>query len=147
PNILNKGPSGTEQLTKLPAVDFNSIVYTSPVGLSFYALASYINFRPNVIDGSATSLTYGQRFHIRPIVGYPIIHPGWFIIPRAQVNYVQYDRLTVSPADLSIGITPKNTQLTVPMFDVKTGLIFERETKLFRMGLLQTLEPTLYYLY
>lgn len=145
-HVIN-GPSGTEQLSKLPAIDFNSILYTTPVGISLYALASYINFRPDVITGSGYALTYGQRFHIRPAVGYPIVRPGWFFLPRVQVNYVQYDRLTVSPFDRAQGVNSNNPRLTLPMYDLKTGMIFERDTRLFKMDLLQTLEPTLYYLY
>lgn len=145
-HVIN-GPSGTEQLTKLPAVDFNSILYRTPSGISLYALASYINFRPNVINGSDSPLTYGQRFHIRPAIGYPIEHPGWFIKPRVQLNYVQYDHLTVTTSDLAAGVSPNNSHLALPMYDVKAGMIFERNTKFVKMPLLQTLEPTLYYLY
>ncbi len=145
-HVIN-GPSGTEQLTKLPAVDFNSTVYTLPGGADVYGWASYINFRPNVIPQSGTALTYGQRFHIRPAIGYPIEHPGWFILPRAQLNYVQYDHLNVSPTDLANGITPRFTQLAIPMFDLKTGMIFERTFAFRNRTVLQTLEPILYYLY
>lgn len=145
-HVVN-GPSGTEQLTKLPAFDFNSEIFSMPNGFEVYANASYINFRPNVIPDVGMNLTFGQRTHIRPAIAYPIRRPGWYIEPRAQLNYVQYDHLNVSPADLATGITPGFTHLTIPMFDLKTGMIFERQTSFLRMDLLQTLEPELYYLY
>lgn len=145
-HVVN-GPSGTEQLSKLPAVDFNSIIYTLPVGIEVYANASYINFRSNVVPDSGMNLTYGQRTHIRPAIAYPIVHPGWFVVPRMQLNYVQYDHLHVSPSDAANGISSGNTHLTIPMFDLKTGMIFERNTKIHKISTLQTLEPQLYYLF
>ncbi len=145
-HVVN-GPSGTEQLTKLPALDFNSRIFTLPSGFETYANISYINFRPNVIPDIGMNLTYGQRTHIRAAIAYPMLRPGWFIEPRAQINYVQYDHLNVSPADLTDGITPGFTKLAIPMLDLKTGMIFERQTQLLHMQFLQTLEPQLYYLY
>lgn len=145
-HVIN-GPSGTEQLTKLPAIDFNSSIWSLPNGLDMYINASYINFRPNVIPESGNNLTFGQRTHARLAILYPIVHPGWYFIPRAQVNYVQYDHLNVSPQDLASGVSPSNTHLTIPMVDVKTGPIFERNIHGFNHAMLQTLEPQLYYLY
>jgi LPS-assembly protein len=145
-HVIN-GPSGTEQLTKLPALYFNSNTYHSPQGFEALINANYINFRPNVIPQDNTSLSYGQRFYARPSLSYPIINPGWFVNPRVQLNYVQYDKLTISNTDLANGVSPYSTSLAIPMYDIKTGLIFDRCTKIRNTELLQTLEPTLYYLY
>lgn len=145
-HVIN-GPSGTEQLTKLPAIDFVSSNLYLPMNLNLHGKASYINFRPNVIPGSNAPLTYGQRFNIRPELSYNLINPGWFFKPRVQINYVQYDHLQVVPADLAAGVSPGNTHLAIPMYDVKTGLIFERTSTFMHRNFLQTLEPTLYYLY
>jgi LPS-assembly protein len=141
------GPGGTEQLSKLPVVDFNSIDIPVALGVNTFGIASYANFRPNVIEGSGTTLTYGQRYHIRPGVSYPITHPGWFVLPRFQLNYVQYTDLNVSPTDLANGVNPNNPNLAIPMYDLKTGMIFERNTKFRNTAFQQTLEPLLYYLY
>lgn len=145
-HVIN-GPSGTEQLTKLPAIYLNSITYNAPQGFAASINANYINFRPHVIPDNDTSLSYGQRFYARPAISYPIINPGWFVIPRAQINFVQYDKLTISPSDIADGISPRSASVTTPMFDIKTGLIFERDVNLRQREFLQTLEPTLYYLY
>jgi len=145
-HVVN-GPNGTEQLSILPGVGFNSANFSLPYNFSTYANASYINFRPHTFTGFGTTLSYGQRFHIRPAVAYKITRPGWFIYPRAQFNYVQYTDLTIVPSDLANGVSPKNQHLTIPMYDVKTGLIFDRSARFMRRDLVQTLEPTLYYLY
>ncbi len=145
-HVIN-GPSGTEQLTKLPTLDFNSAVFPLYQGFETYVRASFTNFRSNVIPDSGMNLTYGQRTHIRPVLAYPIVKPGWFVIPRAQVNYVQYDHLHVSPVDAANGIQDGHTSIAIPMFDVKTGIILERNTKIRNTPVLQTLEPQIYYLY
>lgn len=145
-HVLN-GPSGTEQLSKLPAIYLNSNTYRAPQGFEAVINANYINFRPNTIPDNNTSLSYAQRFYARPALSYPIINPGWFIIPRVQVNFVQYDKLTISASDLANGVSPNSSTVATPMYDLKTGLIFERTAHLRKREFLQTLEPTLYYLY
>ncbi len=145
-HVIN-GPSGTEQLTKLPAIYLNSANYQLPKGFEALINANYNNFRPNVIPDDDTSLSYGQRFYARAGLSYPILDPGWFIVPRAQVNFVDYDHLNISPNDLSSGVSPYHTSLAIPMYDLKTGLIFERSMCWRKTELLQTLEPMLYYLY
>lgn len=145
-HVVN-GPSGTQQLSKMPAIDFNSVDIPLPAGFDFTLNASYINFQSNYIQDSGPSLTYGQRFHVRPALSYPIMRMGWYIIPRAQINYVDYQNLHVSPSDLANGVSPYHPHLTIPMYDLKAGLIFDRNVKFMRRNLLQTLEPQLYYLY
>ena len=100
----------------------------------------------------------GDRLQSYPTVSYPIVKPGWFIVPKAGVNYTQYqtswygrDWLGLNRGDsvnenTSFGY-PRSQSRTVPIMSLDTGLIFERDTTLFGKASTQTLEPRLYYLY
>ncbi len=93
------------------------------------------------------SLNYGQRLYVRPALMYNINEPGWFIQPRAQLNFVQYSDVHLTQTAIAQGTYPNRSQLLLPILDVKTGLIFERPTEFKNVNLMQTLEPTVYYLY
>lgn len=91
---------------------------------------------------SHPTLEEGSRVILNPSVSYPLLAPGWFIIPKVQVHYTSYalDR-ALHPDD------PRPTR-SVPMFSLDTGLVFEREGRIFfGEPSVQTLEPRLYYAY
>ncbi len=99
----------------------------------------------------------GDRLQSYPTVSYPIVKPGWFIVPKAGVNYTQYqtdwygrDWLGLNSGTSAAGTSagyPRSQSRTVPIMSLDTGLIFERDTSLFGKASTQTLEPRLYYLY
>jgi len=83
----------------------------------------------------------GTRYIVNPRVAYPIIAPGWFITPRAQISATYYS--------LDPQFNPGNTSETrvMPILSVDSGLIFERDTQWFGRASQQTLEPRAYYAY
>jgi LPS-assembly protein len=106
----------------------------------------WYGFDPGV-NFEATRFTHpfleeGSRFILNPSVSYPLLAPGWFIIPKAQWHYTSYALdSTIHPND------PRPSR-SLPIFSLDTGLIFEREGRsLFGEPTLQTLEPRLYYAY
>ncbi|KRC69317.1 LPS biosynthesis protein [Achromobacter sp. Root83] len=101
--------------------------------------------------GSSVQYPDGDRLQSYPTVSYPIVRPGWFIIPKAGVNYTQYQTkwYGVDTLGLNGGSAdglPRTQSRTVPIMSLDSGLIFERDTTLFGKSSLQTLEPRLYYL-
>jgi LPS-assembly protein len=64
--------------------------------------------------------------------------------PRVQLHYLNYSDLHIIPSDLASGVSPNSSNTFIPLYDVDSGLIFERN---FRNDWTQTLEPKLYYLY
>jgi LPS-assembly protein len=101
-----------------------------------------VRFRRSLFEGQRLGPD-GDRFQTYPTVSYPIVKPGWFIVPKAGVNYTQYntDWYNLSPG------TPRSQSRSVPILSLDSGLIFERDTSLFGKASTQTLEPRLYYLY
>ncbi|MEP6940018.1 MAG: LPS assembly protein LptD, partial [Rudaea sp.] len=122
---------------RLPHVTFNASKRIG--GFDFGVDTEYVNFDR---DYSIT----GQRVDIHPHIAYPIESAGWFVRPQLEFRYTGYD--------LSNFFFANNAQLnhtspsrSLPILSVDSGLIFERDLKLFNTDLTQTLEPRLFYLY
>ena len=82
----------------------------------------------------------GNRYIADARAAYPILAPGWFIVPRARVSSTTYD--------LDPRFRSDTTQTrTLPILSLDTGLIFERDTGWFGRAAQQTLEPRLFYAY
>lgn len=85
------------------------------------------------------TLEDGTRLVINPSVSYPVLAPGWFIVPKLQWHSTRYDlEPRFRPTD-----TQRSRDLSIASLDA--GLVFERETTLASRTVVQTLEPRLYY--
>lgn len=109
-----------------------------------------VRFRRPIIS-SLPRVPDGERLQTYPTVSYPIIRPGWFVIPKVGVNYTQYQTkwYGIDALNLNNGSAdglPRSQSRTVPIMSLDAGLIFERDTTLFGKNSIQTLEPRLYYL-
>lgn len=82
----------------------------------------------------------GSRAYAYPTVSYPMIRPGSFIIPKVGVHMTQYQ------VDSFNGNQSFGQSRVVPIMSVDSGLVFERQTTVFKAPVTQTLEPRLYYL-
>ncbi|MBU4612987.1 LPS-assembly protein LptD [Achromobacter sp. GG226] len=97
----------------------------------------------------------GSRYTIYPTLSYPIARAGGFIIPKIGVHASRYDtRFNQSqyfdPNSGVGGVTSfdvASASRVLPIASLDTGLIFERQGRLFNRDVTQTLEPRLYYLY
>ncbi len=88
-----------------------------------------------------TSLPAGDRIDLRPYLSMPMEGLSWFVRPEIGYRYTAYelDRALAINGDTGV-------DRGMPIYSLDSGLFFERETRLFGRGLLQTLEPRLYYL-
>jgi LPS-assembly protein len=100
-----------------------------------------------VVDAEATrfwhpDLIRGNRAVLFPQVSYPFVRPGYFITPKLMVHASKYqlDGAGNTPAP-----GPDSLTRVVPTFSLDSGLIFERDSKLFGRAITQTLEPRLFY--
>lgn len=103
-------------------------------GFDFETLFDATQFRRPVVGA-----TEGLRLLAYPRVSYPIVRPGWFVIPKMGLHLSNY-RLD-NPA------VPEQTTLnrSVPVFSLDAGLVFERNARFFGREMTQTLEPRLFY--
>jgi LPS-assembly protein len=73
-------------------------------------------------------------------VSYPFVRPGWFVTPKVISHHTKYD------LDRANGYTgPTKLSRSLNTFSLDSGLVFERDTTLFKSGMTQTLEPRLFY--
>jgi len=144
-HAVNGPASSSQQLRKIPEFNFSSATFNLPYNFNWLINAIATNFKPRLINGDPNIYNYGQRLYMRPALMYSLMEPGWFIQPRVQLNQVRYANLR--PGVTIEGTLQHATIKTIPLYDIKTGLIFERPLEIKNTNLLQTLEPTVYYLY
>lgn len=80
----------------------------------------------------------GARVVAFPKISYPIVRPGWFVIPKLGMHMSTYS------LDAN-GAFPTSLNRSVPVFSVDSGLVFERPARFFGRDVTQTLEPRLFY--
>jgi len=108
----------------------------TPFTLQPILLAQYSNF------GADEDVVTGERLYGEAGLDYPMLWRFGFLKPTVkyrQVNYELTDTTTV--------FTDDSPTTGAPLVNVDGGLVFERQTSFGDTGLLQTLEPRLYYLY
>ena len=83
----------------------------------------------------------GQRVDVMPTVSFQQRDAAWFIAPKAGLRFTHYELENTAP--------PQSNSLTrtIPTASVDAGMFFERDWSVGDRGLLQTLEPRLFYLY
>jgi LPS-assembly protein len=93
-------------------------------------------------DHQDSSKIIGERIRVNPFVSYPWRTAGAYFIPKLSLYYLGYSLSRIDPAT-----QPASPSVTVPVYSVDTGLIFERNTQWAGAPLILTLEPRLFYLY
>ena len=107
----------------------------TPFELAPVFLAQYSNF-----DTDENRVT-GQRMYGEAGVTYPMLWTYGFLNPTVKYRQLNYD-LSEGPF-----FTDDSPAAGTPLASLDGGLVFERQTSFAGKGLLQTLEPRLYYLY
>jgi LPS-assembly protein len=125
-----------EQYKILPQLTNQYRSNGTPFTLQPILLAQYSNF------GADEVVVTGERLYGETGLSYPMIWSFGFLKPTVkyrQVNYELTDTTTV--------FTDDSPNTGAPLMNVDGGLTFERQTSFADKGILQTLEPRLYYLY
>jgi LPS-assembly protein len=115
--------------------EFNGFVGTSGLDLAWKSeFARFIH--PNDDRANATRIT------AYPQLSLPLQWPGFYITPKIGLHYTRYD----TNREQSLPEMRSSITRSIPIFSIDSGLIFERDTRLFGSDYTQTLEPRLYYL-
>jgi LPS-assembly protein len=116
---------------RMPQISFSG-AYNDLAGALDAALpVEYVRFEHS-------TLVEGTRRSMTPTLAAPAVAPGWFFTPKLGLRYASYD--------LSLDEPAKTPEVAIPWGSLDTGLVFERESGLFRAAT-QTLEPRLFYVY
>ncbi|MHB1115884.1 LPS-assembly protein LptD [Sideroxydans sp.] len=101
---------------------------------------STLNFTSEYVDYRHPSLVNGQRLVLNPSISYPLLsEPGYFLTPKLGLHYSSY----VLDANNTSNVP--NTQRSLPIFSLDSGLIFERNDSFLGNAYMQTLEPRAFY--
>jgi LPS-assembly protein len=103
-----------------------------------YSLETEVN-RFTLASGGTQALNEGSRWHALGAISRPWVAPGWWVTPRLSFNAASYrtdQRMTDGRTSAS---------RVIPSFSLDSGMLFERDTRLFGRALRQTLEPRLLY--
>ncbi len=80
----------------------------------------------------------GWRLVAHPQLSYPIVRPGWSIVPKLSLHGTTWQ---LDDA----GALPTTSHRIVPTGSVDAGLVFERPASFFGRDVTQTMEPRLFY--
>lgn len=113
--------------------------------LTFGLSGEAVNFnhRPALI--TEEPVTTGQRFHLRPSISLPWQESWYYITPRAQFDWLQYSLKLGTEAMMQD--LPQDPSRVIPLYDIDSGLFFERDIQFKQFSGIQTFEPRVYYLY
>ncbi|MDD2918782.1 LPS-assembly protein LptD [Rhodoferax sp.] len=107
-------------------------------GFNYAFNADYTRFKS---DTTLTNQANGQRAFGVMQASYPITQAAGYLTPKLQLHATQYQFET----PLSNGDTAARRML--PTFSLDSGLVYERDTRLFDRSLRQTLEPRAFYVF
>jgi LPS-assembly protein len=82
-------------------------------------------------------VTHGSRLRLKPGIRLSLQGSAWFFKPELKYSHTSYDVVDGSGADLN------TDSIDVPISSIDSGLFFERSLD---NGMVQTLEPRLFYL-
>jgi LPS-assembly protein len=139
------GPRNDNVYKRLPQLTLQNNYSDLPYGFDWAINGEFSRFLHKHDPFTDTAFTTGDRLQLRPALSLPIIYPGWFIKPRIQVNMLLYS-LALSQIDAKNQYS-KSPSNMIPMLDLDSGLIFERDISANNYSYIQTLEPRAYYLY
>lgn len=116
-----------------------------PGGIEFGMEAEYNRFtNPNDLITEDSTRVTGERWHTIGSLGWPMVTPGWSLVPKFSFNAASYrlDR------PLTEGAFAGQRQLSrsIPTFSLDSAWVLERHAMWFGRAMQQTLEPRLYYL-
>ncbi|MBN1684276.1 MAG: LPS-assembly protein LptD [Gammaproteobacteria bacterium] len=129
------------QYKRLPELNLGATAPSQFGGLIYSINTQFVNFLKDPEPGSTTKPIIGDRYNLNPEISLPLVWPYAYVTPRIQAQLTQYELKNIVPGK------PNSPDYAIPIFDLKTGLFFDRPLRLFNVKYRQTLEPELYYLY
>ncbi|MEM1243885.1 MAG: LPS-assembly protein LptD [Pseudomonadota bacterium] len=140
-NAVNRQPIGT-LYSRLPQFDLNG-EYPSAFGgvadVFLHSQAVYFERQLGAFD--TRQPLDGSRLLLQPGISLPFAWSWGYFTPSTQVQMREYDLQNTLPGE------PRTDRFAIPIYDVDTGVYFDRNFHFAGGDYLQTLEPRLFYLY
>ena len=129
----------TPPYDRLPQLNAKYAHENLPFGLDVSLEADATRFRSNE---AVTLQPDALRSYTIARISRPWKEPGWFIVPKVQLNATHYE------FDQPLTATGQtNASRVLPTFSLDSGLVLERDANIFGRSFRQTLEPRVYYVY
>ena len=135
-------PAVNNQYRRAPQLIFDGDYPDQAFGLEYFMNSELTHFNILNTPGTAANQPIGNRMNFQPGISWPVYAPYYYFNPRLQVAMTQYDLYQTADTN-----APTSHRRVLPIFDVATGLTFDRSLSMFGQGYQQTLEPQLYYTY
>lgn len=148
-----------DQYSRVPEFDLNADYPDQFYGLDFALDSQFVNFDHAADFFTRQPVVTGQRYRLVPKISLPLANMSGYFTPELQLDNTYYDLQNQNNLEPSITriypwndgwpITdnPSSITRTLPIFDVDSGLFFDRSFNFFNTTYRQTLEPRLFYLY
>lgn len=127
--------------SRLPELDFNGSYPNFYGDLGFTMQNQAVYFTRSMGPGDLTTPPLAGRYNTQPGINLAIYKPYGYLIPTLQLAATGYNIQNQIPNE------PANISRALPIFDVDSGLYFDRNVTIGGNDYDQTLEPRLYYLY
>lgn len=132
------------QYRRFPQLILNASYPDQWGGLEYFMGSEITNFDIRKTPGANTVPPVGQRGNLQPGLSLPLISSYGFITPRIQVALSQY---TLHQTSETITPTPNTISRALPIIDIASGAVLERDFSVASHAFKQTLEPQIYYTY
>jgi LPS-assembly protein len=141
------GTPAQNQYSRLPELDFHAAYPQLIKNIDFDFSGQAVKF---IYHSDFAPYTYqlpvGNRIHLRPSFSHSFTWPSAYVTPQLTADSTAYfSRLATANANMT---RPEyNADRTLPIFDIDSGLYFDRTTHFGHGDYIQTLEPRIFYLY
>lgn len=126
---------------RLPELDLAAEYPNLLQPFAFSFTSQFVNFQKSIFQGQ-TPLN-GQRSNLAPGLSLPMVKSYGYITPAVMLNATSYHLINTAE---NPGYPDSNIQRVIPMFDIDSGLYFDRDFTFADNNYVQTLQPRLFYL-
>jgi len=127
---------------RVPEFSLNGDYPDQAGGLEYFINTDATHFEILKTPGSTTLQPEGNRLFAQPGISLPFNTPYFYFTPRAQLSLTDYNLSQTEETQ-----TPEGIQRAIPIFDISSGLSFNRHLNWFGEAFQQTFEPQISYTY
>ncbi|OGT41264.1 MAG: hypothetical protein A3F13_05385 [Gammaproteobacteria bacterium RIFCSPHIGHO2_12_FULL_40_19] len=135
------------QYSRLPELDFNATYPDFAGNNNFNLSAQAVQFG---YQSAYPPLTYqvpiGDRLHFQPSISHPFNWSSLYLTPQLTADSTSYFSELAS-AGPALPRPNQDINRTLPIFDIDSGMYFDRFAHIGGKNYTETLEPRLFYLY
>ena len=123
---------------RLPEINYQSFLYHDALALDWQSQYVYFYRDPDSLEGD--DKTHGSRIRHTPKLSLPWEQSWGYLKPSVSLDHTDYFLEDYSPQD-------NHVSRTIPIYELDTGLYFDRDARHFGHRYRHSLEPRLYYAY